>query len=215
VIQRNSYYLALLVGGIAFGVIFPGIIRYLPSLLLAIAGDHLEAELLVLLGVVAAGGAGVYWAAKQRQIVLALSITGTLIAILGFTTYTMIVIRANKNLPMNENHPKSFATLVTYLNREQYGDFPMFKRRWSSEPEKAAIYTSYSSDLISSYAIRWIICSNGMWHGTLSAGYLMIRMLVSIGGDFLVSRSSLDSSACTRIFEKTGKWLPSFSWRLS
>ncbi len=147
VIQRNSYYLALLVGGIAFGVIFPGIIRYLPSLLLAIAGDHLEAGLLVLLGVVAAGGAGVYWAAKQRQIVLALSITGTLIAILGFTTYTMIVIRANKNLPMNENHPKSFATLVTYLNREQYGDFPMFKRRWSSEPEKAAIYTSYSSDL--------------------------------------------------------------------
>ena len=84
---------------------------------------------------------------KQKRMILALSLTACIIAVLGFTTYTMIVIRANANLPMNENHPKSFAQLITYLNREQYGDFPMFQRRWSTEPEKAGIYTNYSSDL--------------------------------------------------------------------
>jgi hypothetical protein len=147
VLQRNSIYLALLVGGIAFVVIFSGIIRYFPKLLLYIAGDHLEGGLLVLVGVMAAGGLGAYYAMKQKRMILALSLTAVLIAVLGFTTYTMIVIRANANLPMNENHPKSFAQLITYLNREQYGDFPMFQRRWSSEPEKVGIYKNYSSDL--------------------------------------------------------------------
>ena len=147
IIHKNSIYLALLVGGIAFVVIFSGIIRYFPKLLLYIAGDHLEAGLLVLLGVMIVGGLGAYWALKQRRTILALSLAAVLIAVFGFTTYTMIVIRANATLPMNENHPKSFAQLITYLNREQYGDFPMFQRRWSNEPEKAGIYSNYTSDL--------------------------------------------------------------------
>ncbi len=147
VIRKNSIYLGLLVGGAAFGVIFSGIIRYFPKLLLFIAGDHLEGGLLVLLGAMAIVGFGAYYALKKKQMILAFSLAAALIAVLGFTTYTMIVIRANANLPMNENHPKSFAQLITYLNREQYGDFPMFKRRWSSEPEKAGIYKNYSSDL--------------------------------------------------------------------
>lgn len=147
IVNRNSIYLAILVGGSAFVVIFAGIIRYFPKLLLYIAGDHLEAGLFVLIGVMVAGGLGAYYAMKQKRMILALSITGVIIAVLGFTTYTMIVIRANANLPMNENHPKSFAQLISYLNREQYGDFPMFQRRWTSEPERLGIYTNYSSDL--------------------------------------------------------------------
>ena len=147
ILRRNSIYLSMLVGGIAFIAIFAGIIRYFPKLLLYLAGDHLEAGLFVLIGVMVAGGIGTYWAMKQQRTILVFSITALLIAILGFTTYTMIVIRANANLPMNENHPKSFAQLITYLNREQYGDFPLFQRRWSAEPEKAGIYSKYSSDL--------------------------------------------------------------------
>jgi hypothetical protein len=147
ILNRSSIYLAFLVGGIAFGVVFAGIIRYFPLLVLKISGDNLEGGLGVLLGIMIAGGLGVYYAMKHRHSILALSLTASLIAVLGFTTYTMIVIRANKNLPMNENHPNTFEKLITYLNREQYGNFPMFQRRWSTEPEKAGIYTNYSSDL--------------------------------------------------------------------
>jgi hypothetical protein len=46
-----------------------------------------------------------------------------MLAVVGFTTYTMIVIRAHASPPMNENNPRNFSQLVTYLNREQYGDF--------------------------------------------------------------------------------------------
>ena len=147
IVTRNSYYAGLLVGSIALAVVFPGIIRYVPALLLAIAGDHLETGLLVLIGLIATIGAIAYWAMKQKRIVVSLSLIAVIIAMLGFTTYAMIVIRANANPQMNENHPKSFAQLVSYLNREQYGDFPIFKRRWSPEPEKAGIYTDYRSDL--------------------------------------------------------------------
>lgn len=147
IIHRNSYYIGLIAGGVTLGVVFPGIIRYLPTLLLAIAGDHLEAGLLVLIVLMALTGFAAYWMYKRQHTVLSLSLAGVLVASLGFTTYTMIVTRAHANPPMNENSPKSFAQLITYLNREQYGDFPMFKRRWSPEPEKAGIYANYSSDL--------------------------------------------------------------------
>ena len=48
---------------------------------------------------------------------------------------------------MNENEPKTFSGLVTYLNREQYGEFPIFKRRWSDQAQHQTTYTNYSSDL--------------------------------------------------------------------
>jgi hypothetical protein len=66
--------------------------------------------------------------------------------ILGFSTYTMILIRANKHTPMNENEPRTFSGLLTYLNREQYGDFPIFKRRWSPEVDRQQTFRGYTSD---------------------------------------------------------------------
>jgi hypothetical protein len=36
---------------------------------------------------------------------------------------------------------------MSYLNREQYGDFPTFKRRFSQEAHQQAMYSNYSSDL--------------------------------------------------------------------
>ena len=48
---------------------------------------------------------------------------------------------------MNENAPKNFTALISYLNRDQYGDFPAFKRRFSPEPHQQGIYTNYTSDL--------------------------------------------------------------------
>jgi hypothetical protein len=88
----------------------------------------------------------VWWSGKKRKHLLHLGSLGALFVVLGFTTYTMIVVRANVHPPMNENDPKSFSGLLTYLNREQYGDFPMFKRRWTNEPDRQRTFTNYSSD---------------------------------------------------------------------
>lgn len=51
-----------------------------------------------------------------------LSITFLLI---GYSSFIMLVIRANANTPINENAPKDAISLLTYLNREQYGDWPV------------------------------------------------------------------------------------------
>ena len=39
---------------------------------------------------------------------------------IGYTTYAVILIRANANTPLNENAPDTIFTLKSYLNREQY-----------------------------------------------------------------------------------------------
>lgn len=147
VFSRNSIYLAVLVGGVALVCVYPGVIKLVPGLLLRIAGNDDVTGLMVLAVLMSVGGLAAYWATRKHKRILQLSILSLMLAILGVTTYTMIVIRANASPPMNENDPRNFSQLVSYLNREQYGDFPMFKRRWDSQPEKRTTFTQYSSDL--------------------------------------------------------------------
>lgn len=44
---------------------------------------------------------------------------------MGYTSYFMVVIRANANLPINMNVPDNFLILKSYIDREQYGDRPL------------------------------------------------------------------------------------------
>lgn len=59
---------------------------------------------------------------KQNIYTAAISIVFILI---GFSTYFMVVIRANANPPINMNDPSDILKLQSYLNREQYGDRPL------------------------------------------------------------------------------------------
>ncbi|HZX62902.1 MAG TPA: DUF2723 domain-containing protein [Bacteroidales bacterium] len=54
--------------------------------------------------------------------------------LIGYTTFIMLVIRANAGTPINENAPKDMVSLVTYLNREQYGTWPIFHGQYYSAP---------------------------------------------------------------------------------
>lgn len=47
------------------------------------------------------------------------------VLLLGFTSYAMIIIRSNANTPMDENNPADMFSLLSYLNREQYGSQPL------------------------------------------------------------------------------------------
>ncbi len=147
VFHRDSYYVPILAGAIALGIAYPGVIKKLPQLIHALAGNDSTTGMGILFVVVAGLGYLSYWAAKNKKGILHLASLGVLFVILGFSTYTMIVIRANKNIPMNENNPSTFSSLLSYLNREQYGDFPIFKRRWTTEPERQRTFTGYTSDL--------------------------------------------------------------------
>ncbi|MBL4710872.1 MAG: DUF2723 domain-containing protein [Flavobacteriales bacterium] len=46
--------------------------------------------------------------------------------VLGYSSFAVILIRSNANTPMDENNPENVFTFLSYLNREQYGDRPLF-----------------------------------------------------------------------------------------
>ncbi|MDR0295401.1 MAG: DUF2723 domain-containing protein, partial [Prevotellaceae bacterium] len=48
-----------------------------------------------------------------------------IVAMIGYSTFAMIVIRSSANTPTNENQPDNFFSLLYYLNREQYGSAPL------------------------------------------------------------------------------------------
>jgi len=50
---------------------------------------------------------------------------GLLFIMIGFSSYVMIPIRSEANTPINMNAPKDPFSLLSYLNREQYGDRPL------------------------------------------------------------------------------------------
>jgi hypothetical protein len=53
-------------------------------------------------------------------------ITGIFVIFIGYSSYALLLIRATANTPMNQNAPDNVFALASYLNREQYGDRPLF-----------------------------------------------------------------------------------------
>ena len=147
VFNKNSFYFPIAVGGVVLAIAYPGVVKLFPSLLLWIGGPELTTNLLIFLVILAGLLYLVHWTMKNKKSVLNLAALCFLFTLIGFTTYSMIIIRSNENTPMDENSPNNFKDLVYYLNREQYGDFPIFKRRFSDDPMHRQTYTDYSSDL--------------------------------------------------------------------
>jgi len=147
IFNRNSFYLPLIIGGIALMVTYPGIVKVLPSLIETIGGNNIIVDIAVIVVMLAVIGFLIHWSVKNNKPTLNLAFMTFLFAVLGFTTYAMVIIRSNQQPPMNENEPNDFTELVSYLNREQYGDFPTFKRRFTTEPHQTEVYTNYTSDL--------------------------------------------------------------------
>jgi len=133
---------------IVFGIVYPGIVKELPSLLDGeFGGKRSELITFVPIALIVAALYGVYHSIKKQNRVLNLALLSFLLIVLGYSTYTMVYIRANAMPPMNENDPSTLARLVSYLNREQYGEAPMINRRWNNEPEQRAAAAKYTSDL--------------------------------------------------------------------
>lgn len=50
----------------------------------------------------------------------------TMMIMVGYSSYALIVIRSVANTPMDQNSPEDIFTLGEYLGREQYGTHPLF-----------------------------------------------------------------------------------------
>ncbi len=66
----------------------------------------------------------VYYKVRRRAV--RLSLACLLMMLIGYSSYGVIIIRANAQMPMCENAPDNIFSLGSYLNREQYGKTPLF-----------------------------------------------------------------------------------------
>jgi hypothetical protein len=77
---------------------------------------------------------GLYYTRKKGKTVLNTILLAFTFILIGYSSFLMLVIRANANTPINENAPKDAVSLLSYLNREQYGDFPIAYGQYFNAP---------------------------------------------------------------------------------
>jgi hypothetical protein len=143
----------------AFLFIYKGILTGLPVLL---SGSGGEVVFFILIALILYG---IYYSYKNYNGILNFALLAIVMIILGYSTYSIIVIRAGKGLALNQNNPDSFGKLSSYIGREQYGDWPiinfdktkydgkLFPRRWTDESYRKERFKNYKSDM--DYFIRY------------------------------------------------------------
>lgn len=84
--------------------------------------------------VMLSGLAYVLFRIQEPSRVLHVSMMSFIVIMLGYSTFALIVIRSSANPPMDENNPENVFTLLSYLNREQYGDRPLLTGHYWMAP---------------------------------------------------------------------------------
>ncbi len=78
--------------------------------------------------VIIMGGVLTYlYVAKALPVrILNLVVMSIFVIFIGYSSYALLLIRSSANPPMNQNAPDNVFALASYLNREQYGERPLF-----------------------------------------------------------------------------------------
>ncbi|NTW33359.1 MAG: DUF2723 domain-containing protein, partial [Bacteroidetes bacterium] len=77
---------------------------------------------------------GLRFSIKKKKVMLNTIILAFMFLLMGYSTYLILVIRANTQTPISENDPKDAISLLSYLNREQYGDWPILYGQYYNTP---------------------------------------------------------------------------------
>ncbi len=94
-------------------------------------GASMFMRLLVLGGMVY----GIYYLKNKHAVLNTIALSFAMILI-GYSTFFVLVIRSQANPPMDENNPENALNMLSYLNREQYGDWPIAYGQYYNAPTK-------------------------------------------------------------------------------
>lgn len=137
----KGLFIAFLISSFAFFAVYPGIVKKFPAII--------EMSGFVAIVIVALIIFGIYYSVKTKNSILNIACMSIFLILLGYSTYAGVLLRSNvDNLPLNENTPDNIERLLSYLNREQYGEQPLiWPRRYSNEPQHQPTRQNYSSDM--------------------------------------------------------------------
>ncbi|QZE13742.1 DUF2723 domain-containing protein [Halosquirtibacter laminarini] len=127
----------VILGTIMWGII-PGVIKFASWFeLFAVNSLGLPYNTgVILYSILLIGGLvyGILYTTKKEMPWTNLILVSTTVIIIGYFSYAMIVIRSSANPPMDQNNPNNVFSLLDYLNREQYGDRPLFYGQYYNTP---------------------------------------------------------------------------------
>ena len=68
---------------------------------------------------------GLWYTNRKNKPIWNTIVLSLMFILIGYSSFFMLVIRANANTPINENEPKDAISMLSYLKREQYGSWPL------------------------------------------------------------------------------------------
>jgi hypothetical protein len=163
-----SFLIAALIASASFLIIYPITVADIPSW----AGTVESATygliepsffLLLFLALIVAA---VYYTHKKKLRIANIAFMCYAMIIIGYSSYALVMIRSQQDPPIDENDPETVQSFVSYINRDQYGQTPLFTgynynnntgridhdkkvlfpRRYSGDPNHLRKYAQYSSD---------------------------------------------------------------------
>lgn len=121
--------LALAITGFVFGGIIPWIVILAGNFELFFTNSvglpfHYGTMIyfIILIGAIILG---LYFSKKYGKSIVHIALLCLTFIIIGYSSFFVLIIRSNSGTPINENAPKDALSFLNFLNREQYGDWPL------------------------------------------------------------------------------------------
>jgi hypothetical protein len=77
---------------------------------------------------------GIWYSLKNNKVVLNWVLTVVAVLMLGYSSFALIIIRANAHPPMNQNDPSDVFSFLYYINRTQYPRAPFLYGHYYTAP---------------------------------------------------------------------------------
>jgi uncharacterized membrane protein YfcA len=94
--SRDSFIKFSIISVIVFFGVYPGVVKYIPSML---DGEfrNIRSDLIFYIPILSILGAlyGIYYSTKHKKKMLNVALISFLLIVIGYSTYTMVIIRAN------------------------------------------------------------------------------------------------------------------------
>ncbi|MFO7657533.1 MAG: DUF2723 domain-containing protein [Bacteroidales bacterium] len=104
----------------------------------------------------------VHFTHKNRKVILNTFFLSLAVILLGYSSYAIIIIRSLADPPMDQNDPGNMFSLISYLNRDQYGDRPLFSGQYFNAQPKSTkktrpVYTPIDGKyVITNHKIKYV-----------------------------------------------------------
>ena len=125
----KAFIISMIILGVVQAVIIPGAVSLISKFELffvnTIGLPFNSGTIIYFLTIIGAIAYGLSYTKKHNKAVWNTAILGVMMLLIGYSSYAILVVRSNANPPIDENNPEDAVGLLSYLNRDQYGSWPI------------------------------------------------------------------------------------------